>query len=257
MCFLICMAGVLSRQVAARAQMPYVGAPCEGAGEHEATAAQVASFKRFDGQLRAALKQNNVAAVAFLVKFPLRVNTERGTLLIPDASSLEGHFAEIFAAGVRERVLTTVAGDYICRYDEGLGYKEGVIWVSTDGKRFALDVVNAGGFSAGQTPKVQYTCETRTHRISISLLKGDAYRYQSWNASKPVTGPPDVDLSNGTLQFDGTGVCATSVYFFTKGDVRYEVRDGMGCTDGSEPAKATGHLSVFIADKQVTDAWCY
>lgn len=243
--------------VPAYGQMPYAGAPCGGADREKVSPAQAKSFTQFDTQLRAALRQKNVAALAFLVKFPLRVNSPRGTLLIPDAQSLEGHFAEIFTPAVVERVLATERDDYICRYDEGLGYLNGVIWVSTNGKKFGLDAINGGGSAAAEAPKVQYTCETKTHRIAITMLKGDTLRYQSWNKSKPVTGPADVDLLNGTMHYEGTGVCAYAVYAFTKGEVRYEVEKGIGCSDGTDPAKATGHLNVFISDKQVTDAWCF
>jgi hypothetical protein len=91
-------------------EMPYSGAPCTDSGGVPPSADQVAEFKRFDTELRSALVRNDTAALAFLVDFPLRVNTSKGTLLIPDAKSLDGHYSEIFTPEVRDRVLATITG---------------------------------------------------------------------------------------------------------------------------------------------------
>jgi hypothetical protein len=238
--------------------MPYAGGPCTADGGVKPSARQVENFNRFDSELRSALKRNDATALAFLLNFPLRVNTNKGTLLIPDAQSLSGHYAEIFPPEVRNRVLATGANDYICRYDEGLGYKEGVIWVSTNGGRFALDSVNEPDLHAKpDRPALVYTCETKTHRIAIEDLNNGKYRYRSWNKPKALSEPPDIDISDGTVHFEGTGVCTYGVYSFKKGDAEYTIDDGLGCTDGSEPKQATGDLHVAVAGKAVTQAWCF
>jgi hypothetical protein len=238
--------------------MPYAGAPCTGDGGIKASSDQIAVFSRFDSALRSAVKRNDVRALAFLVNFPLKVNTSKGTLLIPDARSLGGHYAEIFSPQVRSQVLATDPGDYICRYDEGLGYKAGVIWVSTNGHKFSLDSVNAADLHAkSDMPTLTYTCETKTHRISIEDLNNGKYRYRSWNKPKELSEPPDVEVSDGKLHFEGTGVCSYGVYSFTKGNVEYTVSQGLGCTNGSEPKNATGDLHVTVAGKDITQAWCF
>lgn len=239
-------------------EMPYAGAPCTADGGIGASPEQIAEFTRFDSALRSALKRGDVAALAFLVKFPLRVNTNKGTLLIPDAASLGGHYDEIFSPALRDRVLTTGSGDYICRYDEGLGYKAGSIWTSTDGHRFRLDAVNTPD-PPGEpdTPGLVYTCETKTHRISIEDLTNGKYRYRSWNKPKELGERPDVEISDGTFHFEGTGICSVGVYSFGKGNVEYTVGQGLGCTDGTEPKEATGDLHVTVAGKTVTETWCF
>ncbi len=149
-------------------------------------------------------------------------------------------------------MLATVAKDYICRYDEGLGYKDGVIWVSTDGHRFTLGTVNLRDFQAeSKKSALVYTCETKSHRIAIDETGEDNVRYRSWNNKpKPVSGAADVEIVHGKQELEGTGVCSHPVYTFTNGKVVYEVLGGLGCTEGSEPAKATGHLSVTIGGKR-------
>jgi hypothetical protein len=251
--------------VAARSQtnsdvsdMPYAGAPCTADGGIKASSDQIAAFGRFDAALRSAVKRNDTAALAFLVRFPLRVNTGSGRLLIPDARSLDGHYFQIFSPGVRNQVLSSGPGDYICRYDEGVGYKRGVIWVSTNGHKFGLDAVNAPDLHAkSYKPTLVYTCETKTHRISIQDPKSGKYRYRSWNKPKELSEPPDLEISNGNLHFEGTGICSYGVYSFRKGNAEYTIDQGLGCSDGSEPKNATGDLHVTVAGKDVTQAWCF
>ena len=247
-----------SQTNSAISEMPYAGAPCTGDGGIKASADQTAAFRRFDSALRSAVKRNDVAALAFLVNFPLRVNTSKGTLLIPDAESLDGHYRDIFPPEVRNEVLTTGPDDYICRYDEGLGYKTGVIWVSTDGKRFTLWSVNEPGLHAKLDHlALVYTCETKAHRISIEDLNNGKYRYRSWDKPKELSEKPDIEISDGTLHFEGTGVCSYGVYSFRNGNAEYTIDQGLGCTDGSEPKNATGDLHVTVAGKDVTQAWCF
>jgi hypothetical protein len=239
-------------------EMPYSGAPCTASGGIPPSARQVADFKRFDTELRSALERNDIAALAFLIDFPLRVNTGKGSLLIPDSKSLSGHYAEIFPPQVRDQVLTTMQDDYICRYDEGLAYKNGVIWASTDGHKFTLSSVNEPNPNTSVAkPALIYTCETKSHRIAIEELDKEGLRYRSWNKPKPLSVEPDVNLVHGKQEFQGTGVCSYPLYTFAAGNVVYEVQGSMGCGDGSEPAKATGHLSVTVGGKQVTDDWCF
>jgi hypothetical protein len=248
----------VSQSPAKVSEMPYSGAPCTASGGIPPSAQQVAVFTRFDAELRSALKRNDSAALAFLISFPLSVNTSKGQLLIPDAESLAGHYSEIFTPGVRSEVLATVTDDYICRYDEGLGYKRGIIWVSTDGHRFTLGTVNLRDQQAeSKKSALIYTCETKAHRIAIDELEDGNFRYRSWNKPKSLSAASDVDLAHGMQEFEGTGVCSHPVYTFTSGQVVYQVEGGLGCTDGSEPSKATGHLSVTIGGKQVTDDWCF
>jgi len=248
----------VSQSPAKVSDMPYSGAPCTASGGVAPSAQQVAAFRRFDTELRSAIEKNDAAALAFLVGFPLRVNTGKGTLEIPDAQSLAGHYSEIFTKEVRSKVLATIPDDYICRYDEGLGYKAGVIWVSTDGHRFTLGVVNLPDQPAkSKKPALIFACETKSHRIAIDGLEGGGFRYRSWNKPKAPSAVPDIELTQGKQVYEGSGVCAYPVYTFTSGKVVYQVDAGLGCTDGSEPSKATGHLSVTIGGKQVTDDWCF
>jgi hypothetical protein len=242
-------------------EMPYAGAPCTAIGGIGPSAAQVANFRRFDGALRAALKQRNATALSFLVRFPLRVNTGKGTIMVPDAQSLSGHFAEVFPPQVREAVIDTKDDDYICKYDEGLAYMNGWVWASMGKDGFRVDVVNAGGEAPKSTGGLHlaYTCESRKHRIVIDAsADGNDVRYRSWNKPKAVTDKPDVDLSHGVKAYEGTGVCAYTTYTFKTKNVVYEVDAGLGCGPADEAkTKATGSYSVTIDGTEAGGGDCF
>lgn len=215
------------------------------------------SFAAFDHELRAALIRQDAAAMSFLVKFPLRVNTDAGTILIPDAASLSGHFNDIFPTPVRDQILNTKAVDYVCRYDEGIGYKAGVIWVDVAKDNFSLTAVNVDTSVGSPEPSLRFTCETDHHRIAIDEWPHGVLRYRSWNKPKPLTEKPDLELSGGKLIFQGTGICSTGEYEFESGNTVYDVSDGLGCTDGSEPKDSIGDLTISISGKEIVHAWCY
>jgi len=221
-------------------------------------------FERFNREFISAIQRKDASALAFLIKFPLRVNTSRGTIDIEDAESLAGHFDQVFTSRTREDILSTGTNS-ICRYDEGISYGRGAAWISNsdtvepkNGRpMIALYVVNVMDDPPAPLPRLVYTCRTEKHRITIDELPKDKFRYRSWDQHKPLSDPPDLDLTNGTVRFEGTGVCATPTYSFHRGDTDFEVNQGLGCTDGSDPKEATGHLTVKISGKTVTDTWCF
>lgn len=240
------------------AQTAAIVPSCSGAKLTESAPPKALTFAKFDLEFRSALQQQDAAALALLIHFPLRVNTSKGTIMIPDAASLAARFQEIFTPAVRREVLATTADDYICRYDKGVAYQSGRVWVSEAKYGFAVWSVNVPDPEQKvKTPRLTYTCQTDTHRITIEELASGAYRYRSWNKPKPLTDSPDVDISTGKQSFGGTGICAVPVYTFTNGNIIYEVDAAIGCTDGKEPKEATGRLSVSKNDKQITDTWCY
>jgi|GEM_PF-3499257 len=238
----------------ASAQPTQSSGPCNAAMSGRTPATSFNSFQRFDAELRSAVARQDPAALAFLVAFPLRVNMQKGTILIPDSESLAGHFQEIFPAAIREQILATKNGEYICR-DEGIGYRTGVIWVAESERGYALTVVNGVDTKGvSKEPRLVFTCETPTHRIAIDELADGKVRYRSWDKPKPLTGTPDIEVANGKQDFEGHGVCAYATYTFAKGNVVYEVEGASAC--GESNAKDNGSLSVTVNGKQVTSVAC-
>lgn len=179
-------------------------------------------------------------------------------MLIPDAASLQGHMQMVFTQATRKKILASGANDTICKWD-GYGLANGTLWLSATKGRWLISSVHVEQPSSGPkgAPRLVYSCETKTHRITISEATSTTFHYRSWNKPKALTETPDLDLLGGKQTYQGTGVCATPTYTFTRGNVTIAVDGALGCSDGSEPPKATGHLTVTIGDKTVTDTYCF
>lgn len=230
-------------------------APCRPAAQN------FLIFSEFDHRLRSALTRKDAVAMAFLVKFPLRVNQDGGTISIDDAPALKTHFEDVFTPTVRNKVLASSDKAAQCSV-EGIGYPDGVIWVQASERGYAIWSVNRNSVPPNgivSTPKTDYVCQTQTHRIVVDEVAGGTLRYRSWKKPRWVTEVPDLELEQGKQSFEGTDVCAVPIFTFTHGSVVYSIDGSLGCFDSSHPppVNATGHLLVTEAGKAVTDAWCY
>jgi hypothetical protein len=67
--------------------------------------AETKSFVAFDRELRSSLSRQDAAVMALLVKYPLRINDDRGSYYLDDVESLQSRFQEIFPRAVRDAVL--------------------------------------------------------------------------------------------------------------------------------------------------------
>ena len=222
------------------------------------------TFEKFDKELRVALTRQDAVALAFLVNFPLRVNDAGGTISIDDAAALKTHFQEVFTPAVRKEILSEKNDNVGCPNDEGIGYARGVIWVNASERGYAIQVVNRDAvppfkMSNWNTPKINFICQTQTHRIVVDTVAGGNLRYRAWNKPRPLSNAPDLVMTKGDGTVEGTNVCAYPVYTFKNGGTEYKVEGGLGCwgyADGA-PTDATGQLEVTVKDKPAVDAWCY
>jgi hypothetical protein len=218
------------------------------------------TFDRFDKELRTAIRQQDTLALAFLVKFPLTVNDAGGSIAINDAEALKTHFQEIFPQAVRNEILKDPEDDPACNAF-GVGYGSGVIWVNATERGYAIEVVNRDAVPPIRTnwnaPKVNYICQTKTHRIAVDTMQGGTIRYRAWKKPKSLTEPPDLELKNGVASWEGSDICSVPVWKFKNGSTTYSVYGRLGCTDGSEPKDATGSLEISIGDNDTPAQWCY
>jgi len=173
--------------------------PCHAAPADGSVAAKnFLSFDQFDRELRVAIARQDTVAVAFLVTFPLRVNDAGGTISIDNAAALKMHFQEVFTPAVRKAILNEKFDDLGCNI-EGIGYGLGVIWVNASDRGYAIWSVNRDAVPPYQNtrklPKINYVCQTSTHRIVVETLAGGALRYRSWNKPRFVTQPPDLEIA--------------------------------------------------------------
>ncbi|HKF48270.1 MAG TPA: hypothetical protein VKB38_12990 [Terracidiphilus sp.] len=227
-------------------------------------ASDVKEFKAFDADLRAAIAKQDAIAMSMLVTFPLRVNeSDGGTYSINDGQSLRHHFQDVFTPRVRKAILNQKIEDIFCKYDEGLSYGDsGEVWVQY-GKFgwqvWSVNVIPAGGIAKQTRNGIQLVCRTAKHRIVIDADEKGNLRYRAWNASRSVVQSPDLEIRGGTAESEGTGVCAKRLYTFTNAQATYEIDGAEGCygDDNSPPAGATASLTVTVAGKEPSSAWCY
>lgn len=219
------------------------------------------AFDLFDARLRSAAKGDDPSAFANLVMYPLRVNRDNRTVMIRSPEELANDVEHIFTASVRRDIASQQG--FFCR-DSGLVYGAGTVWVGVvpaarQPERYAVSTVNVPEIDATRkpsrtSPELKLKCVAPANTVLVEDL-GDTLRYRSWRTGQPPTVTPDVVLEHGTVTFEGTGVCRQAIYTFKNGDTTYEVRE-LGCTDGSEPADATGRLMVSLDGRPVAESLC-
>jgi hypothetical protein len=239
--------------------------PCDGISyTRPADAKNFLTFDRFDKELRIALTRQDAVALAFLVRFPLTVNDEGGSISLNNAAALKANFQDVFTPAVRKAILDRPAKDQGCGI-EGIMYGPGVIWVDGSDRGYAIKVVNRDAVppprpNPWNIPKINYICQTPTHRIVVDTVPGGVLRYRAWNRPRPVTEAPDLEIAKGEGTFEGTNVCAVPVYTFKNATAAYRVEGALGCGGDNEPGPpkdATGHLEVSVTGKPPVDSWCY
>lgn len=231
--------------------------PC-GAPDQKDAATGFLAFDQFDRELRAALAKQDAVALAFLVRFPLRVNEAAGSVSINDAAALKTHFNDIFNPAVRKAILERKSGDFICNA-EGIGYPRGVIWVDASDRGYAVFVVNVEPLTRNDAKsgddRTEYVCQTQTHRVAVDTVHGELI-YRAWKKPRSVMDLPDLKIGKGEQTFEGHDVCAIPIYTFRNGGAEYKLEAGTAC-DAAAPKDATGDLVVTIKGKPPKTTWCY
>jgi hypothetical protein len=85
------------------------------------------SYQTFLTRFQDAVRYDDRKAVLELIDFPLRVNSESGTRLYPDAQSVARDYEEIFTPEVRRAVLDQQF-DRLFGRDQGVMIGNGEIW---------------------------------------------------------------------------------------------------------------------------------
>lgn len=232
---------------------------CDGRHLERADRGELA---RFDSELRHALHHQDITALAILVHYPLRVNTPNGgTILIANPQALQARWPELFPAPLREAVLKTAPADVACRSD-GIMYGNGMLWaqgqIQGAGLSYRVHAVNVPVSSrplpAGER-SLAFVCETPLHRIMIDGDGEERYRYRVWNKPRSVQLPPDTEILQGSLSYDGTGICAAAQWRFLHSNSTYTVSELSAC-QADIPAAALGQLEVLVNDKVQQTLWC-
>lgn len=225
-----------------------------------------AAFQRFDKELKAALRVENLPALTLLVHFPLRINHRDGSVTsLNSPLTLVQRFSEVFTPEVRKRILESEGDDFIFRASD-VGFAGGVVWAAEfSGEEgdsfFRLHVINLD--KGGPAPPADrftlaFACQTRKHRILIEHRSSDGMaHYRVWNRPKSPVEKPDLEIQNGKAGWEGSGVCGTHYWEFPVG-AGTTIRVGeLACGSGEEPNGATGLLTVTKADGTEQSWYCF
>lgn len=227
-----------------------------------------AEFMRFDSALNTALEKQDAAALALLVRFPLRVNQADGSRIsLDNAAALQSQFAQVFGPAVRAAVTRQKPEALFCKPDGGVMYGDGELWADRvdvgRGQQFRVTTVNvpagaaaakAPAAGAPAEPKPLLACSTDKFHVVIDGREGAAPRYRSWNKPHAPPDAPALELT-GKAGGEGTGSCFYRIWRFRSGKVEYVLSEP-GCGEGV-PKGGRAELEVLIGGQSRLRTWCF
>lgn len=251
---LLLAALLTSTTLAANAQSAHLGSGCNLTAPGGAKPTQ--DFPTFDKELRQALKHKDVAALALLIKFPLRVNVDHDRYYIDNAAALQSQFSILFPPSIRNAVINQKPSNLLCTFD-GIGYGNGDIWVNLEKFGYAVEVVNLPSNPKSRAiDRIGLVCRTKRFRILVDSPENGNWRYRSWNAGRSVLDQPSLTLDQGKHSIEGTDGCTHDLWIFKNGSTTYWVSN-LGCTENAPPHGARGQLEVHSHGKTLLTEWCY
>ena len=193
-------------------------------------------FVSFDKELKEAIAKQDVGTLALLLRYPFRVNDERGSYYLHDAASFSARAQEIFTPAVRDVVLKQRVETIWCNYS-GIMYGDGVVWVNPKDEGFAIEAVNVPSNTRSRSPishPVEFACNAEKHRVIVDHSSNGNLRYRSWNNPRSALEKPDLEISGGKEQFEGTGTCAHKLWQFSSGSADFTAAE-IGACDPDTP----------------------
>lgn len=214
----------------------------------------------FDNELRDAIRSNDVARIALLADYPLRINDEKGSFYIHDAASLQSRYKEIFTPAVQRAILQQPAGPDACG-TYTFGYGNGEVWVNQYARGYAISSINILTGKARQknlANRVEFVCRTDVNRIVVDTQTDGTLRLRAWNKETLLWQAPDTEIKDGKKTIEGTGVCVHSVWTFSSGTTEFELSGGGACyPDSNEPPPDALGQFVKRSGNRIEGQWCF
>lgn len=204
-------------------------------------------------------KTKNIKGISEIVNYPL--SREYPLTDIKTKQELIKRFNDIFDQNVIDEISKSKITDWSEVGWRGIMLHQGTMWIDTDGKITALN-------HQSETEKKQrlkliselkemlhsslksfknpiYQFKTKHYLIRIDELENGKYRYASWKNNQNESEKPDIILTNGILEFSGSG--GNHTITFKKGNFKYIVyRFHIGASDTPEIS-----LSVEEKNKEI------
>lgn len=218
----------------------------------------------FFGALNRALARRDVAAMALLVEYPLRLNyADGGITSLNNPGALETRFDEAFPPDFRNAMAHATEADVGSWVDDRVGILHNALVAELTGdgntRRYRVTDVYLPftPFKPWQRTEhgLQFACETQKHWIIIDTVAGRP-RYRAWNKPHFPPDEADMEISSGLSSFEGTPNCAAWTYTFTRGDTTYTL-GALSTCKGDEPHDARAKVTVAVLGKTKRSWWCY
>ena len=217
-------------------------------------------YHEFISPVIAAFEANDKAAIAALVRYPLKRRYP-----IPDIKN-EAEFINRFDEVFDDELVAVIGSSNINTNWDSIGWRgimlnNGVMWVDTDGKIIAVNTQNTkeqtlakslieqgkqslhASINTFEKPVLDW--KTANYHIRIDDLGDRNYRYAVWSSDKRPKDKPDMVLSNGDVTVSGTG--GNHHYTFKNGRYSYILHVTIICCDTSPP----GWLEVYKDDEKL------
>lgn len=147
-------------------------------------------------------------------------------------------YDEIFDSNIISKLANSnIKNDWIAVGWRGIMFANGELWLDYDGNLISINYqsdfekkkINGLIESEKQIlnkqvqnfKKPMYLLETEKFKIRIDDLGNEKYRYSSWAKNVNMNSKPNLIVSNGKVQFDGSG--GNHSYFFTNNEYTYEI----------------------------------
>ncbi len=189
----------------------------------------------------------NIDGISKIVNYPLR--REYPIPEVKNETDFRKRFNQIFDAKIINQISNSKREQWSEVGWRGIMFNDGDVWINENGKIIAVnyqsDFENAQYKSLiandkknlyptlkkFQTPV--YKFQTKNYLIRIDQLKDGSHRYASWKIGNEESSKPDLVITDGDLQFDGSG--GNHTITFKKGEFSYIIYRGIiGEKDGAE-----------------------
>lgn len=175
----------------------------------------------------------DIDGISKIVSYPLK--REYPIPDVQNGTDFKKRFDQIFDSKSINQISTSRIEQWSDVGWRGIMLDNGVLWIDTDGRIIAFNYQSP--FEAHQKQKIilnekknlfstlrqyklpVYKFSTQNYLIRIDQLKNGKYRYASWKLGKKESTKPDLVLTNGEINMDGSG--GNHTITFKKGEFNY------------------------------------
>lgn len=181
----------------------------------------------------------NIVGISKMVHYPLE--REYPIPSVKNEADFKKRFSQIFD----QKLIAIIANSKIDQWSEvgwrGIMLNSGDLWIESDGKIIAINYQSA--FEAKQKKDLinkqkaklhtslksflvpVYKIKTKSYLIRIDEQANNKYRYASWKIGSSESSKPDLILTDGNWENDGSG--GNHTITFKKGEYVYTVYRGI------------------------------